>query len=134
MTEKQGMGTCPYAKKCGGCEYQGIPYEKQLESKQRQVEALLAPFCKVHPITGMENPYHYRHKVHAVLGRTPKGEIISGVYEEGSHRIVPVEHCQIEEESADAVIADIKQLIRSFRLPVYTGHPVTGSAPQLPLP
>ena len=25
---------CPYAKKCGGCDYQGFSYKKQLEKKQ----------------------------------------------------------------------------------------------------
>ena len=25
---------CPYAKKCGGCDYQGMAYEKQLQQKQ----------------------------------------------------------------------------------------------------
>ena len=27
-------GSCPYAKKCGGCDYQGISYEAQLKKKQ----------------------------------------------------------------------------------------------------
>ena len=64
------MKPCPYAKKCGGCDYQGIPYEKQLELKQAEMNRLLGVFCPVHEITGMDNPYHYRNKVHAVLSRT----------------------------------------------------------------
>ena len=32
---------CPYAKKCGGCQYQGIPYAEQLSRKQLQVKKLL---------------------------------------------------------------------------------------------
>ena len=63
--EKSGM--CLYAKKCGGCDYQGISYEKQLQEKQKVVEKLLKPFGKVEPIVGMEQPLHYRHKVHAVF-------------------------------------------------------------------
>ena len=55
---------CPYAKKCGGCDYQGIPYEKQLEEKQKMVRKYVGAFCKVQPIIGMEQPYHYRNKVH----------------------------------------------------------------------
>lgn len=30
---------CPYAKKCGGCDYQGMPYEKQLKEKQAYVQS-----------------------------------------------------------------------------------------------
>ena len=29
---------CPYAKKCGGCDYQGTAYEKQLKEKQELVQ------------------------------------------------------------------------------------------------
>ena len=28
-------GVCPYAKKCGGCDYQGMEYAKQLQKKQQ---------------------------------------------------------------------------------------------------
>ena len=55
---------CPYAKKCGGCDYQGMPYEKQLKEKQAYVQKQVGNFCKVLPILGMDEPYHYRNKVH----------------------------------------------------------------------
>ena len=32
---------CPYEKKCGGCKYQGIPYEKQLKEKEKKVRKLM---------------------------------------------------------------------------------------------
>ena len=89
------MQICPYAKKCGGCTYQGIPYEEQLASKQEYTEKLLGEFCPVYNIEGMENPYHYRTKVHAVFSRKRDGQIVSGIYEENSHRVVPVDDCQI---------------------------------------
>ncbi len=113
------MKTCPYAKKCGGCDYQGISYSKQLAMKQEYTEKLLKEFCPVHPITGMEDPYHYRNKVHAVFNRTRDGQIISGMYEENSHRVVPVDDCQIENEKADAIIRDIRDMLRSFKITVY---------------
>ena len=35
IQKKQGKTeVCPYAKKCGGCDYQGMNYEKQLKEKQ----------------------------------------------------------------------------------------------------
>lgn len=81
MEQKQQMPVCPVYKKCGGCDYQGIPYKEQLKQKEARVRALLAPYCKVNPIIGMEHPYHYRNKVHAVFDRDKKGNPISGVYE-----------------------------------------------------
>lgn len=116
--KKEGTA-CKVAKKCGGCQYQGVPYEKQLSEKQKAVRQLMQPFCKTAEITGMQDPYHYRNKVHAVFARKKDGTIISGVYEEGTHRVVPVEACQIEDEKADAIINDIRELLKSFKIKTY---------------
>lgn len=153
---------CPYAKKCGGCDYQGIPYEKQLEEKQKMVRKYVGAFCKVQPIIGMEQPYHYRNKVHAVFdivkrgyssgtkrgyssgskrgyssgskgegdrhrenelhgGRTlmAPGTVISGVYKAGTHEVVNIDSCQIEDELSGAIIRDIRGLLRSFKIKTY---------------
>ena len=116
--KKEGTA-CKVAKKCGGCQYQGVPYEKQLSEKQKAVRQLMQPFCKTAEITGMQDPYHYRNKVHTVFARKKDGTIISGVYEEGTHRVVPVEACQIEDEKADAIINDIRGLLKSFKIKTY---------------
>ncbi len=110
---------CPVAKKCGGCQYQGMPYGLQLKKKEARVRELLSPYCRVYPIVGMENPFHYRNKVHAVFDRLKNGTIISGVYEEKSHRVVAVEECLIEDKKADAIIRDIRGLLPSFKIKTY---------------
>ncbi len=109
---------CPIGKRCGGCQWIDIPYKEQLHRKQEYVRKLCKDFGKVEPVVGMENPYHYRHKVHAAFGME-KGKPVSGIYEEGSHRIVPVESCLIENEKADAIIATIQKLLGSFKIKVY---------------
>ena len=78
-------------------------YEQQLKDKQKLVDGLLSKFCKVDKIIGMDNPYHYRNKVHAVFDHDRKGNPISGVYEAGTHRVVPVENCLIENKKADEI-------------------------------
>lgn len=70
---------CPVEKKCGACNYLSVDYDKQLKKKQQDLEQLLRPFGKVEGIIGMENPYHYRHKVHAVFDRDRKGNILAGL-------------------------------------------------------
>ena len=52
--------------------------------------------CKA--IIGMKNPFHYRNKVHAVFDRDKRGNIISGIYQENSHDVIPVETCLIEDK------------------------------------
>lgn len=110
---------CPLQKRCGGCQYQGIPYEEQLKKKEAWVRSLMGKYCKVHPIAGMDEPYHYRNKVHAAFRTDKKGNIISGVYEEGTHRLVPVETCMIEDQLADEIIGTIRKLAKSFKMQTY---------------
>lgn len=116
---KKQEGICPYAKKCGGCDYQGVPYEKQLAEKQKEMQKLLGGFAKVEPIIGMEKPLYYRNKVHAVFDRDRKGNIISGVYEKNSHRVVNVDSCMIQDQRADAIILTIRKLIKDFKMKTY---------------
>ena len=116
---REKSGICPYAKNCGGCDYQGIFYEKQLQEKKKLVEKLLKPFGKVEPIVGMDEPLHYRHKVHAVFDCTKRGQVVAGVYKKNTHEVVDIEGCQIEDAEADAIILEIKALLKSFRIKAY---------------
>lgn len=107
---------CPYAKLCGGCQYQGIPYVNQLNNKQVEVERLLKSFCHVNKIIGMDNPYHYRNKMQFAFGTNKRNEIISGNYQPSTHIIVPINNCLIGDENADAIVETIREMMRSFKL------------------
>lgn len=111
--------SCPVAKKCGGCQLTNMSYEKQLSFKQAKVIGLLGKYCRVAEIIGMDEPFHYRNKVQAAFGVTRGGQIVSGVYQSGTHRIVKVDSCLIEDCKADEIIVFIRSLIRSFKLSVY---------------
>ena len=117
MSEKKQI--CSVAKKCGGCQYQGVAYHEQLKKKQKMEEGLFKKFCKVEPIIGMKNPCNYRNKVQSVFGRDRKGNIISGTYEANSHRIVPVEDCMIEDVKAQEIIRSVRKLLPSFKIKTY---------------
>ena len=116
---KNTTTTCPYAKKCGGCQYQGMDYAVQLKKKQKEINKLLKDFGKPEQIIGMKDPLHYRNKVHAVFGRTRRGEIVSGTYETGTHKIVNIDECMIEDEISQSIIRTIRSLIRSFKIKTY---------------
>lgn len=45
MEQKETV--CSVAKKCGGCRYQGVPYQDQLRKKQKITEGLLKKFGKL---------------------------------------------------------------------------------------
>ncbi len=114
--------SCPVSARCGGCQLTRLNYQEQLQWKQKKVEALLRPFCEVEPILGMADPYHYRNKVHAVLATDKRGLPVSGVYAAGTHRLVPVRHCLIEDRRADLVIQTIVDMLPRYKLRIYNEY------------
>ena len=110
---------CKVWKKCGGCQYQGVSYTEQIKIKQKNMNKLLKKYGNVKPIIGMENPFYYRNKVHAVFDRDKKGNIICGTYEAGTHRVVPVEECMIEDKTSQEIIRAIRDMLKSFRIKTY---------------
>ena len=110
---------CPVVNQCGGCQMLDLPYDQQLKKKKEELEKLLKGICTVKGMIGMENPFHYRNKVHAVFDRDRRGNIISGIYQENSHIVVPVEKCMIEDEKADEIIGTIRGMLKSFKIRTY---------------
>ena len=117
MEEK--LKKCTVSKKCGSCQYQGISYKEQLAVKQKKMNRLLKKFANVKPIIGMENPFYYRNKVHAVFDRDRKGNIICGTYEAKTHKVVPVEECLIEDKISQEIIRTIRDMLKSFKIKTY---------------
>ena len=116
--EKKAL-PCPVYNKCGGCQLLHVDYKKQLKRKKEDVAELLKEYGRIEGIIGMEKPEHYRHKVHAVFGRDARGNIISGNYKEGTHIIVPVDRCLLENEKADDILRTIRGLLKSFKIKTY---------------
>ncbi|MBE5947396.1 MAG: 23S rRNA (uracil(1939)-C(5))-methyltransferase RlmD [Lachnospiraceae bacterium] len=119
-TEKRNDSkVCSISAKCGGCQGQKQSYVKTLEAKQKNLNTLLKKYGKVEPIIGMENPYHYRNKVHGVVSRDRRGNVFTGVYKEGTHYVVPVDECLIEDKKADEIMQSICKLLKSFKIKVF---------------
>lgn len=117
MEEK--VTKCSVSKKCGSCQYQGVPYKEQLAAKQKKMKKLLGKFTNVKPIIGMDDPFYYRNKVHAVFDRDKKGNIICGTYEAKTHKVVPIEECMIEDKISQEIIRTIRDMLKSFRIKTY---------------
>lgn len=117
MEEK--VTKCSVSKKCGSCQYQGVPYKEQLAAKQKRMKKLLGKFANVKPIIGMDDPFYYRNKVHAVFDRDKKGNIICGTYEAKTHKVVPIEESMIEDKISQEIIRTIRDMLKSFRIKTY---------------
>ncbi len=110
---------CPNRKKCGGCQLTNMSYEEQLAFKQSRVQRLVGRFCPVRPIVGMDEPYCYRNKVQAAFGLDRGRRIVSGVYQSSTHRIVPVDDCQLEDDTADRIIVTIREMLPRYKLTAF---------------
>lgn len=110
VLEKSSIETaqpeCPHFGICGGCSYQTIPYEKQLELKKNQVLDLLHPVCDgisdfvFDGILPSPKQWEYRNKMEFSFGDAYKdGPLSLGMHKRGSfYDIVSVSDCQIVDE------------------------------------
>src|SRR3982751_6784027 len=62
------VAPCPYFGRCGGCSYQHISYEHQLELKSRQVEQAMRRIARLieppmRPIVPSPSSYNYRNRI-----------------------------------------------------------------------
>ena len=117
---------CPVSGKCGGCTMIDVPYEEQLQKKQQLVEDLIGSFGRVDPIIRMKNPDHYRNKVTSVFAPDKKGRPVCGIYKAGTHEVVPVKSCMLEDLQADRIVQTIFALMESFKIRVYDEDRQTG--------
>lgn len=93
---------CPHSVNCGGCLYQGLPYEEQLKIKEGQVKGLLdGVVCPgTYEFQGIKaSPIDrgYRNKMEFSFGDEVKdGPLALGMHKRGSfYDIVTTPHCQI---------------------------------------
>lgn len=105
---------CDISKRCGSCQYINIDYQRQLVKKQEECQKLF-PHLNVHSVEGMEHPYEYRNKV--IVAFNQKYEY--GLYEESSHKIVPIQKCLLHDEETHKILSKIQSLFRKYRMSIY---------------
>lgn len=104
---------CPYFLKCGGCQYQHIPYEYQLEIKKRQViesferiGKLKIPFTKEIIPSPESLGYRGKAECHVSFDKGNKPEI--GFMDIEGSNLVAVERCELMEETINKALQDIR--------------------------
>lgn len=120
-----------------------VPYETQLENKRAEIEALFSEAASqslIRPVLGMENPAHYRNKVVAPYAPAPrknskvqtgkkgsgKGSVLTGMYAQGSHRIIRTDECILENEPAKATTLAVRDLMEKWAIAPYNEDRGTG--------
>ena len=126
-SEQRLQPRCPYFGTCGGCQWQHITYEAQLEYKRSIVRMQLQRIAglsdaTVHPTLGMTEPWHYRN--HVQLAVSHSGQL--GFMAAGSRQVVPIKQCLLMhpllEELFDSLDIELPALRKlSLRAGINTG-------------
>lgn len=114
---------CKVCSACGGCQFQQYDYAKQLEWKSKNVKEQFRKVAgmdvEVNPCVGMDDPYFYRNKIQMPFGRDKRGNVICGFFKAGTHDIVPIETCYIEDRRSEKILSSIKSIMKSMRISPY---------------
>jgi 23S rRNA (uracil1939-C5)-methyltransferase len=104
---------CRYYESCGGCCYQHVNYEYQLEIKKKQVEEVFRKIGKITSppvleIKAAPKVYHYRGKAEFHASITSNGCKIGFLDISGSE-IMDIERCEIMEETINDKLRILRQ-------------------------
>ena len=133
VIEKSPLQTeeeCAYFGKCGGCMYQGVPYQEQLKIKETQVKNLLTPVLQnagyeldeiFEGVKESPRCLAYRNKMEFSFGDEIKdGPLSLGMHKRGSfHDIVTVDGCRIVDEDYSKILRGVLDFFTEHQVPFY---------------
>lgn len=136
---------CEHFGVCGGCKWQMLPYEKQLQYKQFEVEQQLRRIGKVdipvlYPIAGCSSTTHYRNKLeftfsnkrYLLPGEIADDAVIKQENALGFHapgifdKIIDINTCHLMAEPTNAIRNTIRSFVLEQGYPFYDIRQHTG--------
>lgn len=113
---------CPYFPRCGGCALRHMDYEQELALKQTHVQSCLTRIggqtISALPITGAAQTDDYRNKVQFPV-QEQDGRPVAGFFSGKTHRVIPVRHCRIQPDCADAIRGAVLAWMEQYHIRAY---------------
>jgi 23S rRNA (uracil1939-C5)-methyltransferase len=128
---KRVEAPCAHYPACGGCRFQDLGYDAQLEAKQEQVRDALRRIGGIadpplEPILPAESEFFYRNKLEYSFTDTPDGPAL-GFHKAGRwDEVLEVEKCWLTTELGNAIRTAVRDWARAERLEVYDQAEQTG--------
>lgn len=118
---------CPHVAICGGCRFQDLRYERQVEQKERQVREALVHLGGiadpvVRPIVPAAETFRYRNKMEFSFARESDGAPVLGLHVRGAFdRVFPLETCLLPSALTVEIVKLTQRFARERRWSAY--HP-----------
>jgi 23S rRNA (uracil1939-C5)-methyltransferase len=115
---------CAHFPACGGCRFQDLAYEVQLEQKQAQVADALRRIGGIaepplEPIVGSDAVFHYRNKLEYSFTETPDGPAL-GFHRAGRwDEVLEIDKCWLTTDLGNAIRNAVRDWAREERLEAY---------------
>ena len=128
---------CPYSGHCGGCQWQHVKYEHQLEYKREHVrEAMLhiggLSEIPVHAAIPSEKKFAYRNKMEFSFSDRrwllPEEmeqpgidrSLALGLHVPGTfHKVIDIDACLLQQETGNRILREVKKYVKDSGIPVY---------------
>ncbi|WEV54195.1 23S rRNA (uracil(1939)-C(5))-methyltransferase RlmD [Leuconostocaceae bacterium ESL0723] len=104
-------------------------YPAQLALKRQQVAQIFQEAglqVEVTPVVGMDQPTYYRNKTVVPL-KWQDGQLLSGFYQRGSHRLVPMEDYYVNDRRLDQVIVTVREILARHQVSAFDPDTQTGT-------
>ncbi len=130
-------GKCRYCNYCGGCKWQELSYDLQLEYKKRHVMESLTHIgrlkdVKVHDVIPSDNIYEYRNKMEFscspkrwLMPEELENEEIKKDFGIGLHvpgtfdKVIDIHQCEIMPSLGNQILDEVRNFIKTSNLPAY---------------
>ncbi|TPN82349.1 23S rRNA (uracil(1939)-C(5))-methyltransferase RlmD [Aquimarina algicola] len=145
QSDKRTPPVCDHFGTCGGCKWQFMKYEHQLEYKQNEVINNLIRLGKIElpevtPILGSKDQFFYRNKMEfsfsesrwltkeeiedssEINNRNALGFHIPGMWD----KILDINTCHLQEDPSNAIRNKVKQFATEHGLPFYNARKQEG--------
>ena len=128
---------CPYAGFCGGCQWQNLRYERQLDYKKEQVWESMDHIGAVknfvvHDVIPSEKMFAYRNKMEFSFSdrrwflpnelhkRKTEGDFALGLHVPGTYnKVIDMDACLLQEEKGNQILREVKTYVKACGIPVY---------------